>query len=433
MEVREPSGRYLPARRQTELGEVPGDWQVLPFEHFKPFVTSGSRGWAKYYADTGSVFLRITNLSRSRIYPSLDDLRYVAVPADDSEGIRTALAAGDLLISITADIGIVGYVTTDVELPAYINQHIALVRFDPSIVDSRYLAYYMAGSASQLRFRAMTDSGAKAGMNLEAIRRLLAAVPPTKTEQAGIAQALSDADTLIDSLEQLLSKQRQIKQGAMQELLTGQRRLPGFGSEVGHVELGAVCRMQSGGTPPIAKAAFFGGPNAWVSISDITQADKYLNSTERSLTDAGLASCAAQLFPAGSVLYAMYASVGECCIASIPACTSQAILAMQPSPALDSEYLFYWLSHIKAYAKSAVQQGTQGNLNKGMVAALKIRLPSIAEQHAIAQVLTDMDSALTALQARLAKARELKQALMQVLLTGRIRMLPPGATAAGPG
>jgi type I restriction enzyme S subunit len=256
---------------------------------------------------------------------------------------------------------------------------------------------------------------------------------PSRPEQDAIAETLTDADTLIDSLEQLLSKQRQIKQGAMQELLTGQRRLPGFDSEVGHVELGAVCRMQSGGTPPIANAAFFGGPNAWVSISDITQADKYLHSTERSLTDAGLASCAAQLFPAGSVLYAMYASVGECCIASIPACTSQAILAMQPSPALDSEYLFYWLSHIKAYAKSAVQQGTQGNLNKGMVAALTIRLPSIAEQHAIAQVLTDMDSALAALQARLAKARSLKQALMQALLTGRIRLRPPAATAAGPG
>ena len=124
--MREPFAQYLGALHRTELGELPADWKVVSLGMFEPFVTSGSRGWATYYAEIGSPFLRITNLSRLCIYPSLKDLRYVAVPLDNSEGVRTALKAGDVLISITADIGIIGFVTDEIDLPAYINQHIAL-------------------------------------------------------------------------------------------------------------------------------------------------------------------------------------------------------------------------------------------------------------------------------------------------------------------
>ena len=423
MEVREPSAKYLAAVQRSELGEFPADWKVVTLGNFEPFITSGSRGWAAYYADIGSTFLRITNLSRSSIYPSLKDLRYVAIPPDNSEGVRTALKAGDVLISITADIGIVGLVTEEIELPAYINQHIALVRFAAEDVNSRYLAYFLAGTAAQRRFKSMTDAGAKAGMNLAGVREVLAALPPSTNEQAAIANALTDADALIDSLEQLLTKKRQIKQGAMQELLTGQRRLPGFAGLVQTVQLGSVCKMQSGGTPAASQSAYFDGPHPWVAISDITQANKYLSISERSLSDAGLNACAAQLFPAGTVLYAMYASVGECCIATVTGCTSQAILAMQPAKNLDSEYLYYSLVSSKTKAKSAVQQGTQGNLNKGIVQAMEIRLPEIAEQQAIARVLSDMDADITALESRVTKARALKQAMAQALLTGRIRLV----------
>jgi type I restriction enzyme S subunit len=229
--MNKPAAHYLTNVWRTELGELPCDWRVVALDEFKPFVTSGSRGWAAYYSDIGSTFLRITNLSRACIYPSLDDLRYVAVPSGNREGTRTALKSGDVLISITADIGIVGLVTPSVDLPAYINQHIALVRFDSESVDSRYLAYFLAGAASQRRFKAMTDAGAKAGMNLAGVRGVLTAMPPTIQEQRDIAEALADADSLIDSLGQLLTKKRQIKQGAMQELLTGKRRLPSFRDE----------------------------------------------------------------------------------------------------------------------------------------------------------------------------------------------------------
>jgi type I restriction enzyme, S subunit len=246
MEVKEPSIRYLTAVQRTELGEFPTDWTVVPLGAFEPFITSGSRGWAAFYADIGATFLRITNLSRSCIYPSLEDLRYVAIPMNSSEGVRTALKNDDVLISITADIGIVGLITNEVELPAYINQHIALVRFNTEAVNSRYISYFLAGAAAQRRFKSMTDAGAKAGMNLAGVRDVLVALPPSIDEQAAIADALTESDLLINALEQLLTKKRQIKQGMIKELLSGKLRLPGFEDEWVLMRLGKIAELLKG-------------------------------------------------------------------------------------------------------------------------------------------------------------------------------------------
>jgi type I restriction enzyme S subunit len=222
-----------PGYKQTETGVIPEDWELKNVGDLQPFVTSGSRGWARFYSDRGSPFIRITNLSRTSIYPNLEDLRFVDLAPNDSEAARTRLRDGDVLISITADIGIVGLVTAGVPKPAYINQHIALVRFDSTRTCPRFVSYFLASERPQKLFRALTDSGAKAGMNLTTVQQISLALPPTRAEQEAIAEVLSDADVLVESLEQLLAKKRHLKQGAMQELLTGKKRLPGFSGEWG--------------------------------------------------------------------------------------------------------------------------------------------------------------------------------------------------------
>jgi type I restriction enzyme, S subunit len=426
--VREPSSVYLVRStwQHTDLGRLPSDWNVKQIGELQPFVTSGSRGWARFYSETGSPFIRITNLSRSRICLDLADLRSVNLPASDSEGARTQLAVGDVLISVTADIGIVGYVSARVPTPAYINQHIALVRFDRFQVNPKFVSYFLASEQPQRRFRSLTDAGAKAGMNLPTVRAVQVALPPTVREQGAIAEALSDTDALIESLEQLLAKKRQIKQGAMQELLTGQRRLPGFQSCWPTRSLGALAEMSSGGTPSTSNHANFASEGTpWVSIADLTSSGKWIAATERSISQQGLLNCAAHIYPAGTVLYAMYASLGECSIAKLPLTSSQAILGIQPRPALLNEFLYYHLQWFKSRVKGMGQQGTQANLNKGMVQAFQIALPNQAEQGAIATTLSDIDAELTALEARLAKTRQIKQGMMQALLTGRIRLVPP--------
>jgi type I restriction enzyme, S subunit len=428
MEVREPSARYLLPRHLTDLGELPVDWRVVPLDEFEPFVTSGSRGWAAYYSDSGAVFLRITNLSRDCIYPSLDDLRYVQIPADNSEGSRTALAVGDVLISITADIGIVGLVTRDVDLPAYINQHIALVRFDARPVDSRYVAYYLAGAASQKRLKAMTDAGAKAGMNLTGVRQVLAAFPPTTTEQAAISQALTDADTLIDSLEQLLTKKRQIKQGAMQELLTGKRQLPGFDQPWATARLEALGTFLKGSG--VTRDEALSGDLPCVRYGEIYTAHSDHIRAFESWISAAVAATATRI-KQGDLLFAgsgeTKEEIGKCVafLDDFEAYAGGDIVVLRPTVALSPVFMGYAMNLPQVVRqKASLGQGDAVvHVSAAALAGVTVSLPAADEQLAIAQVLSDIDADLFAIEARLAKARDLKQAMMQVLLTGRIRLV----------
>lgn len=259
-------------------------------------------------------------------------------------------------------------------------------------------------------------------MNASTLRGMPIPVPP-RQEQLAIGLAISDLDALIAGLEKLIAKKRDLKQAAMQQLLTGQTRLPGFSGEWTVKRFGDLAEMGSGGTPPSANTAYYGGDIPWVAIADMTGGGKYIAATERNLTALGLANSAAQMFPAGTVLYAMYASLGECSISTVPVTTSQAILGIRPKANLNPEFLYYLLTSWKPMVKGLGQQGTQANLNKGIVADFKISLPAFEEQESIAAVLVEMDNELAALEARLAKTRELKQGMMQELLTGRTRLV----------
>lgn len=407
MEVNEPTATYRFQRQRTELGELPADWRVTPLGAFDPFITSGSRGWAAYYSEMGSPFLRITNLSRSRITPYLEDLRYVSIPRGNSEGVRTALAAGDVLISITADIGIVGFVDEEIGLPAYINQHIALVRLPQAEVNPRFVAYYLGGAASQARFKAMTDAGAKAGMSLSGVKQVFAAIPPTLQEQTDIAQALTDADALIDSLEQLLTKKRQIKQGAMQELLTGKRRLPGFTKCWDRKMLSDVVHMKSG---------------EGITSEDIADAGEH-----RCFGGNGLRGYTTRFTHDG--VHALIGRQGALCgnvsLVSGRFFASEHAIVVSPIGNADVTWLYYELQRMNLNRLS--ESSAQPGLSVEKLKTLEILVPDAAEQQSIAVTLADLDQLIAAIESRLAKARDLKQAMAQALLTGRIRLVEPQA------
>lgn len=430
--MKEPSTRYLPSVLRSELGEFPADWRVVPLGDFEPFITSGSRGWAAHYADIGSTFIRITNLSRSCIYPSLKDLRYVAVPPDSSEGVRTALQAGDVLISITADIGIVGLVTDAIDLPAYINQHIALVRFAEQDVHSRYVAYFLAGAAAQRRFKSMTDAGAKAGMNLAGVREVLAALPPSTTEQIAIADALADADALIDSLEQLLTKKRQIKQGAMQELLTGKRRLLLDAPAWRDSTLGQLGRWFGGMTPSMARPDYWAPQDVpWLSSGDIKVSR--LMESAKSVSVRAVTDGATTVAPARSLVVVMRSGILRkyfpVAMTLRPMAINQDLKALTPSPEVLPEYLLHALTYFgESILASCLKAGTTvESIEFGWLKQFAIQLPSEQEQKAIAEALTAIDLEIDAIEARLVKSRALKQAMAQFLLTGRIRLVEPTA------
>jgi type I restriction enzyme S subunit len=209
-------GETVPRLRFPEFQNA-GDWEVATIGDLKPFVTSGSRGWAPFYAEQGELFVRITNLWRDSIYLDLTDSKFVQLPPGAKEGVRTQLREHDVLISITADIGVIGYVDENVPSPAYINQHIALVRFDSGQLCGKYVAYFLASEKSQRLFRASTDTGTKAGMSLIGIQKIQLMLPGLP-EQHRIASCLSTLDGLITAETQKLAALKTHKKGLMQQL-----------------------------------------------------------------------------------------------------------------------------------------------------------------------------------------------------------------------
>jgi type I restriction enzyme S subunit len=211
--------------KETVIGRIPEEWKVVPLESVAEGITSGSRGWAQYYSVDGALFLRIGNLTREHINLRLEDTVRVS-PPKSTEGQRTSVLPGDLLVSITADLGIVGIIPDAFET-AYVNQHIALVRLSSKEVVSRFIGWFLAGRGGQRQFEQFNESGAKAGLNLPTVGRLLLPQPDL-VEQGKIAEYLDGATQQVSDGYRSLRKLQSLRTALMQDLLTGSKRVTGL-------------------------------------------------------------------------------------------------------------------------------------------------------------------------------------------------------------
>lgn len=203
-------------RFQDDHGHDFSDWEEKTVGDVCSVVTSGSRDWAQYYSEEGAKFVRMTNLARNGIHLLLDDMKYVSLPQGGHEGARTSLQAHDILISITAELGKIGWVPEGFG-EAYINQHTALVRPVRQIVDSKYLAYVLSTPDSHKRLNRLNDAGAKAGLNLATLREFELLVP-SLPEQTKIAGFLSALDGKIAAVGEQMRQTQAWKKGLLQQL-----------------------------------------------------------------------------------------------------------------------------------------------------------------------------------------------------------------------
>lgn len=170
------------------------------------FITSGSRGWAKHCGDEGDLFLRITNMQRGRVDIDLSDNKYVKLPKGNTEGVRTKVEIGDVLVSITADLGLVALV--DEDLPAaYVNQHIALLRPRKDKIIPSYLAFMLSSEYGQQLLSSLNDGGAKAGISLKNLKKLKIPVP-SLDEQLSLSRPLLNLKASELTLERHLESVR---------------------------------------------------------------------------------------------------------------------------------------------------------------------------------------------------------------------------------
>jgi type I restriction enzyme S subunit len=253
------------------------------------------------------------------------------------------------------------------------------------------------------------------------------AIPPTKAEQEAIAGALSDADALIESLEQLLAKKRHLKQGAMQELLTGKKRLPGFVRDWRSVPAGTVGAFRGGSGFPTATQGNASGRYPFFKVSDMNNpGNEIFMATANNYIDDGIRrQVGAVAFPAGSIVFAKVGAavflerkrllVKASCLDN-----NMAALILDENQA-DSRFILYLLLSMRL--SDLVSTTALPSLNRSVLSSMQFFLPPLAEQVEIAALLSDVDSELAALEAKLTKARQIKQGMMQELLTGRIRLV----------
>ncbi len=245
---------------------------------------------------------------------------------------------------------------------------------------------------------------------------------PSLSEQNRIVSVLETWDKSIEKLAQKIEAKKQVKKALIQDLLTGKKRLPGFNKNWEITELKKIAEIFSGGTPDTGNRDFWDGNINWITPTEITKTGKYIiQKTEKKITDLGLKNSSAKLLPKNSLIICTRATVGECAISTYPISTNQGFKNLVPKSNTNVEYLYYFIKSIKNRLIKLGSGSTFLEVSKGDIEKLKIHLPPVDEQVAIAQILATADKEITELEKKLSILKEQKRYLLNNLITGTIR------------
>jgi type I restriction enzyme S subunit len=305
-----------------------------------------------------------------------------------------------------------------------VNQHVCILRPDQQRCNSKFLNGLLLSPIGQKQIDSFQAGGNRQGLNFSQIRAIRIPLPSTLAEQEAIAGALSDADVWIESLEQLIAKKRQIKQGAMQELLTGKRRLPGFSgvwevSTVGRefeIKLGKMLDAEK--NFGVSKPFIGNRAVQWerIDINDLATVPMSRSDIDRFRLRKG------------DLLVCEGGEVGRAAIwdAPISECYYQkALHRLRPVRGFSSRLMVGLLRlwSDRGVFSNFVTQTSIAHLPREKFMEMPLLVPTPPEQIAIAEVLAEIDAGIRALESKLAKASEIKQGMMQELLTGKIRLI----------
>jgi type I restriction enzyme, S subunit len=294
----------------------------------------------------------------------------------------------------------------------YATEH-AVVATPCSDVDVNWLYYQLIFSD----LNRYATGAAQPGLSVTNINKIQALLPPLG-EQKAIAGVLGTWDEVIEKTSELIALKEKKFKWLLKSLISDQCSKNNEKSDWKKVKLGDVATMKSGGTPKSSVPEYYNGSIPWVSISDMTNNGMYIRNTVRTLSKQGVKNSSACVFPPETVLYAMYASIGEVSIAKYEMATSQAILGIQVGELLYNKYLYYYLRFMKEKIKLQGQSGTQSNLNAKMVKLFKLSIPPIEQQKQIASTLNAAQEEIDLLKKLVEKYKDQKKGLMQKLLTG---------------
>lgn len=419
---------------------IPKDWDVSSLSRITLKIQDGTHFSPKL---GGNDFLYITSRNIRRGYIDLSKVDRIDTEQHKAIYKRCDVKYGDLLL--TKDGASTGNAALNsIKEEFSLLSSVALLRFDPIKHDANYFLQQILSHAGQQRINEAMSGNAITRLTLDKINKLVYPVPPTKAEQTTIANALSDADALIQSLTRLIAKKRQIKQAAMQTLLTGEKRLTGFQVKPGYkqTEVGVIPEdwnvAQLNEVADKITVGFVGtmahlfcsegipllrGQNVLPHKLDLLDT-KYISSeTHKSWKKSSLRP--------GDVVMVRVGYPGTACVIpdDLGEANAASLVVVTPKPSkLDSDFLCYIVNSEfgRRQIDSYLVGGAQQVINTTTVAIFKFPLPPTqTEQIAIATILSNMDAEIAALETKLAKYQHIKQGMMQNLLTGRIRLVKP--------
>ena len=324
--------------KQTEVGVIPEDWEVRTLGALGEF----KNGINKDKQDFGHGFPFVNLMDVFGIPKVSTESNIGLVNSSLGERQTYALQSGDVLFVRSSvkpkGVGLTTLILED--LPNTVFSGFLLRYRDKGVFEPEFKEHCFQEVSFRTRLIASSTVSANTNISQGSLKCLKFAFPPNKSEQRAIAHALSDVDGLLAALVALIAKKQAITQAAMQQLLAGKTRLPGFSGKWEMTTLGEVAEIRNGATPSTQIGAYWNGSIPWCTPTDITATPgKYLLTTERRVTEAGLASCAASLLPVGTLLLCSRATIGEIKIAASPVCTNQGFKSLVCRDDVSNEFL----------------------------------------------------------------------------------------------
>lgn len=397
--------------KQTEVGVIPTDWNLT----YLGDLINDSRG-IRYgivqpgkFDPSGRHMIRGQDYSKGWVNPS----EIFRVSAKVEEPFKNArVKEGDVIITIVgASTGHISVIPDWLD-GANLTQTTARLAIEPSRAISGFCKYYLQSAAGQGQVANYLKGAAQPGLNCGDIEKFRIPLPPTLREQEAIAEALEEVDQLLEGLDRLIAKKRDIKQAAMQQLLTGQTRLPGFEGEWQVKRLGDIAEIVMGQSP---SSLYYNTQGYGLPLiqgnADISDRKTIVRIFTSQITKRG---------KTGDILLSVRAPVGEVSIATFDVCLGRGVCAVR----YPNGFLYYGLIYLEPTWAKHSKGSTFDSVNSIDIKAMEISIPlDPNEQKAIVNVLSDMDQELATLEQRREKTRTLKQGMMQQLLTGKVRLV----------
>lgn len=420
--------------KQTEVGIIPEDWEITSLDSVAKLSsgTTPARVQEERYFRNGTYYwVKTTDLNNSRITKTEEKITKAAL----DETCLQMYPPGTVLVAMYGGFNQIGR-TGLIQISAAVNQALVAIQANPRKLDPTYL---LVNLNYRVEYWKSVASSSRKDPNITSqdIRNFLIPLPPL-AEQEAIACTLSDIDALIESLDRLLTKKRQIKQGAMQELLTGKRRLMGFSGEWESKTFGNIFNYQATATNSRSDLSE-NGNTYYIHYGDIhMKFHSHLDFNYDCPPKINRKLCEnATLLQNGDWIMADASEdldgVGK----------SVEIIGLDDSiSVIAGLHTFVLREKIETFAPKF--KGHLGNLkslhdellrvatgmkvfgiSKTALKELTLPVPPIPEQIEIANILSDMDAEIGSIESKLAKTRQLKQGMMHELLTGRIRLVDP--------